>query len=146
MVKRIRRWLPDTYILENVKGLTFRRNRKFFNRLLRLFFDCTLKMFWVLGWKHVDMIIMAQAQSRWSLWSLLEGSHQLWSLWNLLEGSSILNLNIFWAPCYRIFAQVMDCFQYGGLPQRRPRLWIVGLNKYAVKSTLAFAVCLAVVG
>ncbi|CAL1146429.1 unnamed protein product [Cladocopium goreaui] len=30
-------------------------------------------------------------------------------------------------------SKVMDCFQYGGLPQRRPRLWIVGLNKYAVK-------------
>lgn len=43
-------------------------------------------------------------------------------------------------------AQVMDCYKYGGLPQRRPRLWIVGLNKYAVKSTLAFAVRVVLIG
>lgn len=36
VVRRIRRWLPDTFILENVKGLTYKKNLKFFRRLLRL--------------------------------------------------------------------------------------------------------------
>lgn len=40
VVKRIRRWLPDTFLLENVKGLTFKRNAKFLRRLLKLHLDC----------------------------------------------------------------------------------------------------------
>ena len=33
--------------------------------------------------------------------------------------------------------QVLDAFAYGGLPQRRARLWIVGVNDNMAVSTLA---------
>ena len=35
VVKRIERWRPETFILENVKGLANRRHRKFLNKLLK---------------------------------------------------------------------------------------------------------------
>ena len=40
VVTRIRRWLPDTFILENVSGLTHRKNAKFFKKLLARLLSC----------------------------------------------------------------------------------------------------------
>lgn len=35
--------------------------------------------------------------------------------------------------------QVLDAYTYGGVPQRRQRLWIVGVNENMAVSTLATA-------
>lgn len=39
VVRRINRWLPQTFLLENVIGLLAKKNKKFFNRLLRQCLD-----------------------------------------------------------------------------------------------------------
>ena len=35
VVRRIKRWRPETFLLENVKGLANKRNRKFLQKLLK---------------------------------------------------------------------------------------------------------------
>ena len=37
---------------------------------------------------------------------------------------------------YFLTWQVLDAFTHGALPQRRERLWIVGVNSYAMKGAL----------
>ncbi|CAL1145048.1 unnamed protein product [Cladocopium goreaui] len=81
VVMRIRRWLPETFILENVKALTYRKNRKHFAKLLRL-----------------------------------------------LKADGY----------YDVQWKVLDTWNYGGLPQRRSRVWIIGTTIHATKRKFRF--------
>ena len=93
--------------------------------ILPSFWDCFSTAFKVvlrnrnlkLSWKHVF-----EVESRWLLWCPMEG------LWN----NSSFKKNILLGPW-----QVLDTWNYGGLPQRRSRVWIIGTTIHATKSTLA---------
>ena len=82
---------------------------------------------------HKTFQVTTQAQSWWALWSPLEGSLHVDFVWV----QSISQIRKCSSSHFTTTTQVMDCHEYGGLPQRRPRLWIVGTNTYATKSTLA---------
>jgi len=50
--------------------------------------------------------------------------------------SNFLRLFTFSTP-HSSAMQVLDAYTYGGVPQRRQRLWIVGVNENMAVSTLA---------
>ncbi|CAL1139195.1 unnamed protein product [Cladocopium goreaui] len=39
---------------------------------------------------------------------------------------------------YKVYWKVLDAFTHGALPQRRERLWIVGVNSYAMKGQFSW--------
>ena len=46
VVGRINKWLPNTYLLENVPALNSKKNRKFFRKLIRKPLVLNMSMFW----------------------------------------------------------------------------------------------------
>lgn len=52
VVNRINNWLPDTFILENVITLLSKKNRKFFNQLIRKRLDNKFLLFFLGGLRN----------------------------------------------------------------------------------------------
>lgn len=137
VVRRIKRWRPETFLLENVKGLANKRNRKFLEKLLkRLLNSSSIVSHSWYPWFSNMPSFKSEAENQRLLRCSMEGPRN-WFVPND-------DVNCFWSPSFMIplmnslpISQVMDTWEYGGLPQRRSRLWIVGTTVHATKRTLA---------